>query len=139
MLQGMDSRPLKHLGKHCNASHQGMLLVRLLRDTFVHAHTGGGSTVQAEEWNRQLHRSQHNMRELAGSDPNTVLDTDFDLAASEMDTQIETASQTPGANTCLLALSKAVEFAEVMSPHMSSCACDKDFAFTGSVSKLLVI
>lgn len=53
-------------------------------------------TIQMEEWDKQLHRSQQNMRELAGNDPNTVLDTDFDLAAFERDTQHETTSQAPG-------------------------------------------
>ena len=52
--------------------------------------------VQMEEWDKQLHRSQQNMRELAGNDPNTVLETDFDLAASEVDMQSETTSQAPG-------------------------------------------
>lgn len=52
--------------------------------------------VQMEEWDKQLHRSQQNMRELAGNDRNTVLETDFDLAAFELDTQSETTSQAPG-------------------------------------------
>jgi hypothetical protein len=46
-----------------------------------------------EEWDKQLHRSQQNMRELAGNDPNTVLDADFDFAASEADLQSDTISQ----------------------------------------------
>ena len=46
-------------------------------------------------WDKQLHRTQQIMRELAGSDPTTVLDTDFDLSASEMEGS-EGASQTTG-------------------------------------------
>lgn len=49
-----------------------------------------------EEWDKQLHRSQQNMRELAGNDPNTVLDTDFDFSASELDPQSETTSHSTG-------------------------------------------
>ena len=41
--------------------------------------------LQADVWDKALHRTQQIMRELAGSDPTTVLDTDFDLSASEMD------------------------------------------------------
>ena len=52
-------------------------------------------TLQADVWDKALHRTQQIMRELAGSDPTTVLDTDFDLSASEMD-QSESASQATG-------------------------------------------
>ena len=54
--------------------------------------------MQLEEWDKQLHRSQQNMRELAGSDPNTVLD--FGLVGSDEETQSETASQAQGAQAC---------------------------------------
>ena len=54
--------------------------------------------MQLEEWDKQLHRSQQNMRELAGSDPNTVLE--FGLVGSEDDSQSETTSQAQGARSC---------------------------------------
>ena len=54
--------------------------------------------MQLEEWDKQLHRSQQNMRDLAGSNPNTVLD--FDVVGSEDDTQSETTSQAQGVQAC---------------------------------------
>ena len=67
-----------------------------------HVHTQQAQlAVQLEEWDKQLHRSQQNMRALAGSDPNTVLDTDFDVESSELDTQSEAATEARGRHACL--------------------------------------
>ena len=54
--------------------------------------------MQLEEWDKQLHRSQQNMRELAGSDPNALLH--FDVGGSEDDTQSEAMSQAQGMRPC---------------------------------------